>query len=474
MTTCLASTRRELTQNFKSLLQTLNFLLALRLALRVRHHLGLALGLQLIKIGQHGIQLLARGGVVLLVVQKRRLLRLHRRLLTLDVLDVCSTSHCILLSELVVGGLGSLLLRLRLCKESSKIRLCDLHHPHDGRRDVALLSAQLRRLLRLNEGAAAVVLLQNRDGVRDSLRRVLVVLRRLRVLLVLLRPQRSRLSLGGVHLGHLLLQLRNRRSRLLDAHGVLVRSSRQFSLLGLALLSLGITERFGVGLLSGLLLEPADHTLDQARDLRERAIASRRLELREEVAPVLDVLEKGNDALALRIISVVLRLGLGGHLEEDFHTGYKHFLSLLDGSVLLAGLPFRRLHAAALLQLLQVLLVIGERLLRRRELLLSRRLALLQPGLLGRRLGHALLHRRQLRLQSLLRQRECVRSLHLLSTSIAQRRLGLLLHVLDGVQNAATLRRVRGGRRLRLERQVLVAIRRRRLQQRLHSGLVQQ
>merc|ERR1719333_1297802 len=139
-------------------------------------------------------------------------------------------------------------------------------------------------------------------------------------------------------------------------------------------------------------LEARDHGLDQALHLVEGALplASLRPQLRKEVGMVRrrDLREDRIEALALVVKYVALvRLGLVGHLQEDLHAGLEDLLRLGDGRelagrVLLARRPLGRLHGATLLQLLQVLLVVREGLLRGPELLLGTGLRLLETRLL--------------------------------------------------------------------------------------------
>merc|ERR1719171_2842947 len=460
-------------EDLQSLLEALDLRLPLGNALSVGHDLGLALRLELVQVREHRIKLLAGRGEVLLVVQEGRLLRLHLGFLALHLLHVRRLRELILLRELVVRGLRGTLRRLRLRQEGSEVRLRNLKHAHDGVGDVRLGAAELRRLLLLEDG----------DRVRHRLRRVLVVLRSLLELFVFLRADRGRFGLVGVHLRHLrlksldlLLQLGNRRRRLLDSDTILVGLGRELGLLGLALRGLLVAEGLGVRLLRGLLLEARDHVLDEALDLAERSIASFRTQLSEEVAAILDLLQDRRHAFTLLVV-VIVDLRLRGDLEEDLHAGLEHLLRLGDGRelarrVLLARRPLLGLHAAAHLELLEVLLVVRERLLRGREALLRARLGVLQAGLLRRGRGHALLHRGDLRLQALLEHLVGVLRLHLRRAGIAQRRLGLLLHVGEGVHNATPVRLVARSRRLGLELQILVAIRRGRLEQGLNDRLV--
>merc|ERR1719171_2824638 len=460
-------------EDLQSLLEALDLRLPLGNALSVGHDLGLALRLELVQVREHRIKLLAGRGEVLLVVQEGRLLRLHLGFLALHLLHVRRLRELILLRELVVRGLRGTLRRLRLRQEGSEVRLRNLKHAHDGVGDVRLGAAELRRLLLLEDG----------DRVRHRLRRVLVVLRSLLELFVFLRADRGRFGLVGVHLRHLrlksldlLLQLGNRRRRLLDSDTILVGLGRELGLLGLALRGLLVAEGLGVRLLRGLLLEARDHVLDEALDLAERSLASFRTQLSEEVAAILDLLQDRRHAFTLLVV-VIVDLRLRGDLEEDLHAGLEHLLRLGDGRelarrVLLARRPLLGLHAAAHLELLEVLLVVRERLLRGREALLRARLGVLQAGLLRRGRGHALLHRGDLRLQALLEHLVGVLRLHLRRAGIAQRRLGLLLHVGEGVHNATPVRLVARSRRLGLELQILVAIRRGRLEQGLNDRLV--
>merc|ERR1719171_283420 len=436
-------------EDLQSLLEALDLRLPLGNALSVGHDLGLALRLELVQVREHRIKLLAGRGEVLLVVQEGRLLRLNLGFLALHLLHVRRLRELILLRELVVRG----------------------------------LCGTLRRLLRLDERPRAVVLLEDGDRVRHRLRRVLVVLRGLLELFVFLRADRGRFGLVGVHLRHLclksldlLLQLGNRRRRLLDTDTILVGLGRELGLLGLALRGLLVAEGLGVRLLRGLLLEARDHVLDEALDLAERSLASFRTQLSEEVAAILDLLQDRRHAFTLLVV-VIVDLRLRGDLEEDLHAGLEHLLRLGDGRelarrVLLARRPLLGLHAAAHLELLEVLLVARERLLRGREALLRARLGVLQAGLLRRGRGHALLHRGDLRLQALLEHLVGVLRLHLRRAGITQRRLGLLLHVGEGVHNATPVRLVARSRRLGLELQILVAIRRGRLEQGLNDRLV--
>merc|ERR1719247_4071958 len=101
-------------------LSDLNLRLALRYALSVRHHLGLALRLELVQVRQDRVELLARRPEVLLVVQEGRLLRLHLGLLALYLLRARRLRDRILLRELVIAGLRLLLGCFRLGKESSE------------------------------------------------------------------------------------------------------------------------------------------------------------------------------------------------------------------------------------------------------------------------------------------------------------------------------------------------------------------
>merc|ERR1719171_1031706 len=462
-------------EDLQSLLEALDLRLPLGNALSVGHDLGLALRLELVQVREHRIKLLAGRGEVLLVVQEGRLLRLHLGFLALHLLHVRRLRELVLLRELVVRGLCGTLRRLRLRQEGSEVRFRNLKHAHDGFGDVRLGAAELRRLLRLDERPRAVVLLEDGDRVRHRLRRVLVVLRSLLELFVFLRADRGRFGLVGVHLRHLrlksldlLLQLGNRRRRLLDTDTILVGLGRELGLL--------VAEGLGVRLLRGLLLEARDHVLDEALDLAERSLASFRTQLSEEVAAILDLLQDRRHAFTLLVV-VIVDLRLRGDLEEDLHAGLEHLLRLGDGRelarrVLLARRPLLGLHAAAHLELLEVLLVVRERLLRGREALLRARLGVLQAGLLRRGRGHALLHRGDLRLQALLEHLVGVLRLHLRRAGIAQRRLGLLLHVGEGVHNATPVRLVARSRRLGLELQILVAIRRGRLEQGLNDRLV--
>merc|ERR1719171_348518 len=462
-------------EDLQSLLEALDLRLPLGNALSVGHDLGLALRLELVQVREHRIKLLAGRGEVLLVVQEGRLLRLHLGFLALHLLHVRRLRELVLLRELVVRGLCGTLGRLGLGQKAREVRLRNLKHAHDGFGDVRLGAAELRRLLRLDERPRAVVLLEDGDRVRHRLRRVLVVLRSLLELFVFLRADRGRFGLVGVHLRHLrlksldlLLQLGNRRRRLLDTDTILVGLGRELGLL--------VAEGLGVRLLRGLLLEARDHVLDEALDLAERSLASFRTQLSEEVAAILDLLQDRRHAFTLLVV-VIVDLRLRGDLEEDLHAGLEHLLRLGDGRelarrVLLARRPLLGLHAAAHLELLEVLLVVRERLLRGREALLRARLGVLQAGLLRRGRGHALLHRGDLRLQALLEHLVGVLRLHLRRAGIAQRRLGLLLHVGEGVHNATPVRLVARSRRLGLELQILVAIRRGRLEQGLNDRLV--
>merc|ERR1719313_3172879 len=472
-------------ENLQGFLQALDLRLALGNALSVGHDLGLALRLELVKVRKHRVKLLAGRDEVLLVVKEGRLLRLHLGLLALDLLHVRSLGELVLLGELIVGRLCRALGRLSLRQERGEVRLCNLEHAHDSVGDVRLGAAELRSLLRLHEGAGAVVLLEHGDGVRDRLRRVLVVLRGLQILLVLLVAERGGLGLRCVHLRHLslqsldlLLELRDGGGRLLDAHLGLVGLRRELRLLRLALRGLLVAEGLGVRLLRGFLLEARDHVLDQALDLSKGSLARFRAKLSEEVRVILrrDLLQDRCHAGTLVVIDVV-DLGLRGDLQENLHAGLENLLRLGDGRelagrVLLARRPLLRLHAAALRQLLEVLLVVCKRLLRGSEFLRRARLGVLETRLLRRRRGHALLHRRDLRLKALLEHLVRVSRLHLGSPSITQSRLGLLLHVGERVQNAAPVALVSRSLRLGLEGQVLVAISRGRLDQGLNDRLV--
>merc|ERR1719443_541522 len=84
----LSPTQGSRRENLEGLLQAFNFGFALGHALRVRHHLRLALRLELVEVRKHRVELLARGGEVLLVVEEGRLLGLHVGLLILDFLRV--------------------------------------------------------------------------------------------------------------------------------------------------------------------------------------------------------------------------------------------------------------------------------------------------------------------------------------------------------------------------------------------------
>ena len=88
--------------------------------------LGLALRLELVQVSEHGVELLARRGEVLLVVEERRLLGLHARLLALHLLGVGGLRDGVLLRELVVTGLRLLLRRLRFSEQRCEVRLRNL------------------------------------------------------------------------------------------------------------------------------------------------------------------------------------------------------------------------------------------------------------------------------------------------------------------------------------------------------------
>merc|ERR550537_2054873 len=89
-------------ENLERLLKPLDLGLTLSDPLRVRHHLRLALRLELVEVRKDRIELLARGGEVLLVVQEGRLLGLHLGLLALHLLGVRRLRDGVLLRELVV------------------------------------------------------------------------------------------------------------------------------------------------------------------------------------------------------------------------------------------------------------------------------------------------------------------------------------------------------------------------------------
>ena len=89
-------------------------------------HLGLALRLQLVKVGKDGVQLLRRRGLVLLVVAESNLKLLHLVRLALHVTLLRRLGDGVLLGQLVVGGLRRLLVSLgRLSIGTSKFEYCE-------------------------------------------------------------------------------------------------------------------------------------------------------------------------------------------------------------------------------------------------------------------------------------------------------------------------------------------------------------
>merc|ERR1719248_94861 len=467
------------------LLEARNLLLAASLTLTVAHRLRLALRLELVQVGQDRVELLARRGLVLLVVAEGNLELLHLVRLAVDIALLRRLRHGVVLGELVVRGLRGLLIRLRLREHLGEVALRDLEHGRDGRADVRVRAAELR-LANLHEGGLAVVLREHVDGLRHGGRGILEVRGGLDVLLVLLLAHSRGLGLARVDLRDLglerldvLRQLRLVRLGLGDARRRLVELAGEVRLLRLGLTDLLVAERLLVRLLSGLLRELGNHILDEAAHLAERVRARARRELHEREAVEL-LREAAEHAHRLRARVVALRRQAArarGGLEEDLHALGQDLLRLLDRRGLLARLllarrPLRRLRLAALLQLRQVLRVrrerrlrLGQGALRRVELLLRRRARL-------RRLAKLLLRDGDLVLEALLEHRVGVLGLHLVLARAAQGLLRLALHVRDRVEDARALRRVGRGGGLRLQGQVLVLRARLRLQQRLDDGLL--
>merc|ERR1719263_834797 len=378
------------------LLEACNLLLSLGFLVRVTHHLRLALGLQLVQIRKNRVELLRRRGLIFFVVAERNFDLLHFARLPLDVASLRRFGDRVLLRELVVRLLRRRLVGLGLREQRREVRLRDLQDRHDRGADVALGAAELR-LLRadLHEGRA-VVLAQHVDRLRHGGRGVLEVLRRLQVLLVLLLTDLGRLRLASVHLRDfglehldLLEKLGLPRFGLGDARADLVELAGEVRLLRLRLARLLVAEGLLVRLLGSLVRELGDHLLDEAADLAERIAARLRRKLRQGVA-VLRPRQFLQDAHDLRArveggLRLRLQASAGGGLQEHLNALRQNILRLLDRRGLLAGLllpsrPFGRLQRAALLQLLQILRVSGQRLLglgersfRAVELLLGRR-----------------------------------------------------------------------------------------------------
>merc|ERR1719353_919985 len=471
------------------LLEARNLLLALRLALAVRHGLRLALRLQLVEVGQDGVQLVGRRGLVLLVVAERNLQLLHLIGLALHVALLRRLGDGVLLGQLVGGGQRRILISLSLGQQRGEVALRHLQHRHDRRADVRARAAELRLLAaHLDESRRAVVLGQDVDRLRNRGRRILEVRRRLHVLLVLLLAVGSGLGLASIDLRNLglkrldvLQQLRLVGLRLLDARRRLVELAREVRLLRLRLTDLLVAERLLVRLLRGLLRELGNHVLDEAAHLAERirARARRQLHQREAVELLRQAAQHAHSLSprVRRLLLLLKRLHARRSLQEHLHALGQDLLRLLDrrsllASLLLAGRPLRGLGLAALLQLREVLRVSRKRPLRLRqstlggvELLLRRR------ARLGR-LAQLLLRHGNLILEALLQHRVRVLSLHLVLAGAAQRLLGLPLHVRDRVEDARALGRVGRRRRLRLQRQVLIALAGLRLQQRLDHRLL--
>merc|ERR1719407_82969 len=471
------------------LLEARDLLLALRLALPVGHCLCLALRLQLVQVSQHRVQLLRRRRLVLLVVTKRDLELLHLAGLALHVALLRGLGHSVLLGQLVVRRRSRRLVRLGLRQQLSEVRLSDLEHRHDRRPNVPARTAELRLRGRdLDEGRRAVVVLQHADRLRNRGRRVLEVLRRLQVLSVLLLAHLRRLRLAGIDLSDLSLErldvlqkLRLVGLGLLDAGSRLVQLAGEVRLLLLRLTDLLVAERLLVGLIGGLLRELSNHVLDEAADLAKRVRPSARRQLHQRVAVEL-LRETAQHAhrlgasVGLRVLGLQ-RLHLRRRLQEHLHALRQDLLRLLDRRRLFAGLllarsPLVLLGLATLLQLLEVLRVSRQRLLRLRELLLGGVELLLGNRPRLRRLAQLLLRHSDLVLEALLEHCVRVLALHLVLARAAQRLLRLALHVRDGVKDTAALGRVRRRRRLRLQREILVALLRLRLQQRLDHTLL--
>merc|ERR1719407_84606 len=471
------------------LLEARDLLLALGLALPVGHCLCLALRLQLVQVSQHRVQLLRRRRLVLLVVTKRDLELLHLAGLALHVALLRGLGHSVLLGQLVVRRRSRRLVRLGIRQQLREVRLRDFQHRHDGRPGVRARTAELRLRGRdLDEGCRAVVVLRHADRLRNRGRRVLEVLRRLQVLSVLLLAHLRRLRLAGIDLSDLSLERLDvlRELRLVglclrDAGRRLVKLASEIRLLRLRLTDLLIAERLLVGLLRRLLRQLRDHVLDEAADLAERVRASARRQLHQRVAvELLRETAQHANRLGARVGLLLFSLerpNLRRRLKERLHTLRQDLLRLLDrrrlfADLLLARSPLGLLGLATLLQLLEVLRVSRQRLLRLRELLLGGVELLLGRRPRLRRLAQLLLRHSDLVLEALLEHRVRVLRLHLSLARAAQGLLRLALHVPDGVEDSAALGRVRRRCRLRLERQVLIALLRLRLQQRLDHALL--
>merc|ERR1719353_759273 len=431
------------------LLEARNLLLARSLALAVRHRLRLALRLQLVKVGQDGVKLLGRRRLVLLVVAERNLQLLHLIGLALHVALLRRLGDGVLLGQLVGGGQRRILISLSLGQQRGEVALRHLQHRHDRRADVRARAAELRLLAaHLDESRRAVVLGQDVDRLRNRGCRILEVRRRLHVLLVLLLAVGSGLGLASIDLRNLglkrldvLQQLRIVGLRLLDARRRLVELAREVRLLRLRLTDLLIAERLLVRLLRGLLRELGNHVLDEAAHLAERIRPRARRQLHErEAVELLRQAAQHAHSLSPRVRRLLLlreRLHARRSLQEHLHALRQ---------------DLRRLR-------------LRQRTLGGVELLLRRR------ARLGR-LAQLLLRHRDRILKALLQHRVRVLSLHLVLAGAAQRLLSLLLHVRNRVEDARALGGVGRRRRLRLKRQVLIALAGLGLQQRLDHRLL--
>mmetsp|Transcript_94219 Transcript_94219/g.304936 ORF Transcript_94219/g.304936 Transcript_94219/m.304936 type:complete len:569 (+) Transcript_94219:566-2272(+) len=345
-----------------------------------------------------------------------------------------------------------------------------------------LLHERVELCIRLHKrcGASAVVLAEHLQGLAHAAEAEFEV--GLSDLVVRVRLHADLVHLGGTlsELAELIFQLKNLRLQLGGLRGGLVYLGGQlsnvvveFCLLRLGLGHLLIAVRLLVGLLGHLLFQLRNHVRDERPDLSERVLAAE-LDNHSDAGGELgesggvvgfgELLDDGDD-LGLAEVSAALHLdegialghGAGARLLEDIH-GRGQRLQLLAagghgllvvGSDLQAGAP-ARLHR---------LLRVRELLPRNLEVARGAGLGLLRRGLAGLLLIHVLVVGGELILQGLLEHLEVVRVGVLGLAEVAELTLGLLLQVLQDLQDAAALALVRrGGRRAELGVLVLGAL----------------
>merc|ERR1719424_653545 len=260
---------------------------------------------------------------------------------------------------------------------------------------------------------------------------------------------RGGFSLGSVHLGHLFgeglslgLKLLDGGSCFFNSCSVHVKARLKLLLLSPALRDLGVTERFSVSFFRSLLIETVNHVLDETTDLAEWVAAGGRSELGQSVDVILgcEILKNlGN----LGTLNIIL-LSSSAHLKENLNTLRQDLPCLgdglhLTGGGLLALLPFGSLGGAVGVEIAQVGLVRGDSCLSSGELSLSFVKCLFGGGLFSGCLVLAILV-----------------GLDLGLARIAEGSFGLILHVLEGVEDTTTLGSETSGGRLWLEGQIFI------------------